>query len=110
MVKKFSEEKIPDLSPVLIPEDAKLETQERYGLVEFVCAASDCDNFLKLFNPDQPGWATWQGTSDDVFITCAKKNGHIGLVVDNSMVEEVKIQDKKFHVVHQNYIIGVIDE
>ena len=27
-----------------------------------------------------------------------------------SMIEEIKIEDKIFHIVHQNYIVGVIDE
>jgi len=31
-------------------------------------------------------------------------------VVDQSMVEEIKIEDKNFHIIHQNYIVGVIDE
>ena len=47
---------------------------------------------------------------DDVFKTSARENGRVSLVVDQSMIEEVKIDDKKFHIVHQNYIVGIIDE
>jgi len=110
LVKKISEAKIPDLSPVLIPEDAQVGEQQRYGTVEFICAATDCEQFLKDLNPGVPSWATQRGTHDDVFTTSAKNNGHASLVVDKSMIEEIKIQDNNFHIVHQNYIVGVIDE
>jgi len=110
LVEKFSEEKIADLSPVLIPEDAKASIEERYGIVKFICAASDCELFLRDLNPGTPPWATQRGTMDDVFTTSARTNGQVSLVVDQSMIEEVKIGDTKFHIVHQNYIVGVIDE
>ena len=110
LVKKISEAKIPDLSPVLIPEDAQVGTTERYGLVEFICAAKDCELFLRDLNPDQPAWAIQRGTMDDVFTTSARNNGNASLVVEQSMIEEVKIEDKKFHIVHQRHIVGVIDE
>ena len=110
LVEKFAEKKIPDLSPVLIPEDAQVGTPERYGLVRFICAANDCELFLKDLNPGQAAWATSRGTMDDKFTTSSRTNGNASLVVDQSMVEEIKIEDMKFHVVHQNYIIGVIDE
>ena len=89
---------------------SKLENKERYGLVEFICAATDCEGFLKGLNPEQPTWATQTGTMDDVFTTSAKAHGHTSLVVDQTMVEEIKINDRLFHVVHQNYIVGIIDE
>ena len=110
LVQKTAPKKSPDLSLVLIPEDAKLENKERYGLVEFVCAATDCEDFLIGLNPSQPTWATQTGTMDDAFTTSAKANGHTNLVVDRTMVEEIKINDMSFHVVHQNYIVGIIDE
>ena len=110
LVKKILEAKTPDLSPVLIPEDAQIGEQQRYGMVKFVCAASDCERFLKDLNPDQAAWSTQTGTMDDVFTTSARNNGQASLIVDQSMIEEVKIGDKKFHIVHQNYIVGVIDE
>jgi len=110
LVQKIAEKKIPDLSPVLIPEDAQIGEQQRYDRVKFVCAASDCEQFLKDLNPDQAAWATQRGTMDDVFTMSARNNGQVSLVVDQSMVEEIKIDDEKFHIVHQNYIVGVIDE
>ena len=110
LVKKILEAKTPDLSPVLIPEDAQIGEQQRYGMVKFVCAASDCERFLKDLNPDQAAWSTQTGTMDDVFTTSARNNGQASLIVDQSMIEEVKIGDKKFHIVHQNYIVGIIDE
>ena len=33
---------------------------------------------------------------DDVFTTSARTNGQASLVVDQSMIEEIKIEDKKY--------------
>ena len=110
LVQKIAEVENRDLSPVLIPEDAQVGELERYGLVKFICAASDCDSFLRALNPETPTWATQRGTMDDVFTTSAITNGSITLVVENTMVDEVKVKDKKFEIVHQNYIIGILDE
>ena len=110
LVQKIPQVKKPDLSPVLIPDGASQGEQERYGLVKFVCAAKDCDLFLRDLNPDQPTWATQRGTMDDVFTTSAKNNGNASLVVDKSMIEEIKIEDNTFNIIHQNYVVGVIDE
>ena len=110
LVEKIPPKKIPDLSPVLIPEDAKLKSDSRYGMVKFVCAAKDCDVFLRDLNPERPTWATQRGTMDDVFTTSAKRSGKASLVVDTSMIEDVRIADQVFTLVHQNYVVGVIDE
>jgi len=101
--------KNPDLSPVLIPEDAQVGKLERYGLVKFVSASVDCEQFLVNMNQDREPWAAQTGTMDDIFTTSAKK-GNVSLVVDSSMIEEIEIQNKKFHIVHQNYVVGIIDE
>ena len=110
LVKKIPQVKKPDLSPVLLPDDVQVGEQQRYGLVRFVCAAKDCDLFLKDLNPDQPTWVTQRGTMDDVFATSARNNGKISLVIDKSMIEEIKIDDNTFSIVHQNYVVGIIDE
>jgi hypothetical protein len=110
LVEKIPPIKNPDLSPVLIPEDARVGETNRYALVRFICAAKDCDLSLRDLNPDQPTWATQHGTMDDVFITSAKNNGAASLVVEQSMIEEIKIDEKKFSIVHQNYVVGIIDE
>jgi hypothetical protein len=110
LVEKTAPKKSPDSSPVLIPEDAKLENKERYGLVRFVRAANDCEDFLKRLNPDSPSWATQTGTMDDVFVTSVKASGKPSLVVEQTMIEEVKIDNHLFHVVHQNYIVGIVVE
>ena len=47
---------------------------------------------------------------DDVFTTSARKNGNVSLIVDKRMIEEVTIDESKFEIVHQNYVVGVIDE
>ena len=110
LVQKIPQVKKADLSSVLLPDDVTIGNAQRYGLVKFVCAAKDCDLFLRDLNPDQPTWATQRGTMDDVFTTSAKNNGNASLVVDKSMIEEIKIEDKTFNIVHQNYVVGVIDE
>ena len=110
LVEKIAPTKIPDLSPVLLPENVEIGESQRYGMVRFVCAASDCDLHLRDLNPDQPTWATQRGTMDDVFITSAKNNGSASLIVDKSMIEDIVIEDKKFYIVHQNYVVGIIDE
>ena len=61
-------------------------------------------------NKDRDPWAIQTGTMDDVFMTSARNNGNMSLVVDISMIEDVKIQNKIYHIVHQNYIVGVVDE
>jgi len=110
LIQKIPQAKKPDLSPVLIPDGASVGETERYGLVKFICAAKDCDLFLRDLNPDQPTWATQRGTMDDVFTTSAKKGGSASLVVNMSMIEEIKIGDSTFNIIHQNYVVGVIDE
>tara|TARA_R110000824_G_scaffold114517_1_gene265088 strand:+ start:143 stop:508 length:366 start_codon:yes stop_codon:yes gene_type:complete len=110
LVEKISSAKNPDLSPVLIPEDAQVGEQERYGLVRFIRASNDCEQFLINMNKDRDPWAIQTGTMDDVFMTSARNNGNMSLVVDISMIEDVKIQNKIYHIVHQNYIVGVVDE
>jgi hypothetical protein len=30
--------------------------------------------------------------------------------VDKTMIEEITIERKKYHIVHQNYVVGAIDE
>ena len=110
LVKKIAEKKTLDLSPVLIPEDAQVGEVLRYGLVRFISAARDCEQLLVNMNPDREPWLTQTGTMDDVFTTSARKNRSISLVVDNSMIEEVKVGDTKYHIIHQNYVIGIVDE
>jgi len=65
---------------------------------------------LLNLNPDQAWWAYQNGTRDDLFTTSARNSDNISLVVDDSMIEKVKINNKKFHIVHQNYIVGIVDE
>ena len=109
LIEKIEEPK-KETYGVLIPEDAKLTESERYGQVKFLCAASDCETFLLNLNKDRQTWVATMGTNDDVFTESAKQNGHISLVVDKTMIEHVTIQQKLYHIVHQNYVVGVLDE
>jgi hypothetical protein len=96
-------------SGVLLPDNFKPQDDSRYGLVKFICASTDCENFLQNLN-GKDTWATRTGTMDDVFVDSAHNNGTCSLVVDKSMIEEVIISDKKFEIIHQNYVVGVVDE
>ena len=110
LVEKFPQKKKENVSPVLIPEGAKVGEEERYGVVKFVCSASDCEQALVRLNPDQASWVTQTGTSEDVFTSSARNSDVISLVVENSQVEQITIRDKKYHIVHQRHIIGILDE
>ena len=109
LVEKIPPKKNPNSSPVLLPEGIQTGTPERYGVVNFVCASSDCEQFLLNLNPEKPTYLCHDGSADDEFVDAAK-DGEVSLVVDQSMVEEIKIEDEKFHVVHQNYVVGVVLE
>lgn len=110
LVEKFAKKSEQTTTGVLIPDGAKIKGDSRYGLVKFVCAATDCERFLLNLNTNQTPWTTQTGTMDDVFVESARSKGGASLVVDKSMVEEVKIDGKGFSIVHQNYVVGVIDE
>jgi len=109
LVEKILPKKNPDLSSVLIPEDAKTD-HEHYGTVRFIDAAADCDDFFCDLRPEEPAWMVNRGRRDDQMKNHLKENGRINLVVDNTMVEEVKIREEIFHIVHQNYVVGIVDE
>ena len=110
LVKKKEKVLEENTSGVLIPDGVSLKDKERYGLVKFVCAAPDCENFLLNLNGDKQTWATQTGTMDDVFIASSRTNGNASLIVDKTMIEEITIERKKYHIVHQNYVVGAIDE
>lgn len=110
LVEKLPEKKPTDSSTVLIPEGASVGKDSRYNLVKFVCAANDCEPSLVRLNPDQASWATQTGTRDDVFTTSARLSDTISLVVESSQIEQVEITEKKFHIVHQRNIVGILDE
>lgn len=110
LVEKVAKKSDKTVTGVLIPDGAKIKGDSRYGLVRFVCAATDCERFLLNLNANQTPWTTQTGTMDDTFIDSARSKGGASLVVDKSMVEEMKIDGKDFNIIHQNYVVGVIDE
>ena len=107
LVEKVQPTKKQSNSSVLIPEEAIQE--DRYGLVRFVCAAKDCDKSLINLNSDTPWWASQTGTSDDQFTSSARENKNISLIVENTMIENIKFNDEEVHIVHQNYVVGILD-
>ena len=109
LVKKIPPKKIPNSSPILLPDDVQVGEVQRYGVVNFVYASSDCEQFLLNLNPEKPTYLCHDGSADDEFVDAAK-DGEVSLVVDQSMVEEIMLEDEKFHVVHQNYVVGVVLE
>lgn len=97
-------------SGVLLPDNVQAAQKDRYGLVRFVCAASDCEQSLRNLNKDTPTWATQNGTNDDKFFTSARESAAVSLIVDSSMIEEINFSNKKINVVHQNYVVGIVGE
>ena len=108
LVEKVEVSKKQSNSPVLIPEEAIQE--DRYVLVKFICAAKDCDKSLVNLNPDTPWWASQTGTVDDQFTSSARENKNISLIVDNTMIENIKFNGEEVYIVHQNYVVGILDD
>jgi co-chaperonin GroES (HSP10) len=76
-------------SLVSLPEDYVKKSGERYCTARFVCHAGDCISlYEELFD----------------------STGDVVLVVEKSMIEEVIIRDNKYSIVHQNYVVGVMEE
>ena len=76
-------------SLVSLPEDYIRKSSDRYCTVRFICHAEDCISlYEELFN----------------------SSGDVILVVEKSMIEEVIIKDNKYSIVHQNYVVGVMEE
>tara|TARA_Y100000034_G_C6861431_1_gene392104 strand:+ start:731 stop:1042 length:312 start_codon:yes stop_codon:yes gene_type:complete len=80
---EFEEDEIEDnaSSNILLPEEYQEEVRELYGLYYFLCSAKDC--------------------SLDV------REGDM-LIVDNSMVQRVKVGEVEHLIVLENYVVGVI--
>jgi hypothetical protein len=74
---------------VALPEDYVKKSGDRYGTVRFMCHADDC-------------WSMY----DDLF----DSDKDVILVVEKSMIEEVFIKDNKYSIIHQNYVVGVMEE
>ena len=73
---------------VLLPEDYKPE-QERWLSATVVDVAADCSDNIKQL---RPGY----GSKSAV------------ILVDRSMVEEISYKGKKFYIVLENYIMGIL--
>ena len=76
-------------SLIALPEDYVKKSGDRYCTVRFVCNAEDC---ISIY--------------EDLF----DSNGDVILVVEKSMIEEVFIKDNKYSIIHQNYVVGVMEE
>jgi co-chaperonin GroES (HSP10) len=82
-----------DLSPkkeslVAVPDDYKASTEGRYQTVKFLSMSDDCDTIFDIL-------------FDSV--------GDVILIVDKTTMEEVFIKDVKYTIVHQNGIVGVME-
>ena len=76
-------------SLIALPEDYVKKSGDRYCTVRFICNAEDC---ISIY--------------DDLF----DSSGDVILVVEKSMIEEVFIKDNKYSIIHQNYVVGVMEE
>ena len=71
---------------VLLPDDYKPE-EDRYIEASVVSIANDCDQQFRHLKYD--------------------KSGTIKIVVDRTMIEEVKLKDRTHHMILENYVVGV---
>jgi len=76
---------------VLLP-DGFDDTPGRYSVVTVVDAASDCSKDFKRFSLER-----YTETID-------RK-----AVVETSMIEEIEVNDKKHHLILENYVVGIIE-
>ena len=73
-------------SGVLLPEDYKFE-EDRYISATIVSVSCDCQKVLQDFH---------RSTDSRV------------IIVDRSMIQEIKLEDKTHHLILENYIVGLI--
>ena len=76
-------------SGVLLPEDfVRDENEDRYITATVVSVARDCSQAFQ------------------------KLNSRVGeqkqIVVDRSMIEDVTLGDKTYHIILENYVIGIL--
>ena len=76
-------------SGVLLPEDfVREENEDRYITATVVSVARDCSQAFQ------------------------KLNSRVGeqkqIVVDRSMIEDIALGDKTYHIVLENYVIGIL--
>jgi len=76
-------------SAVLLPEDFK-PREEKYVVATAIDVAPDCSKSFQSLRSSQP---------EDRMI-----------VIDRTMVEEIKIKDKKFFLILENYVVGFLKE
>ena len=76
-------------SGVLLPEDfVRDEDDARYAIATVVAVASDCTlAFQRLYS----------NNSQEKLI-----------VVDKSMIEDVVLVDKTYHIILENYVVGIL--
>ena len=79
-----------DHSGVLLPDDYKPQ-EERYVTATVLDIAPDCATHFR--NLRRGSW------------TENKK-----IVIDRTMLEEIKHKDKKYYVILENYVVGVLKE
>ena len=69
---------------VLLPEGYKMASTEPHTLVKVIKVAEDC----------QPGFRSLRGLT---------------ILVDSSMIQEINFNDSIFHLVLENYVLGVFE-
>tara|TARA_Y100000114_G_scaffold153600_2_gene173884 strand:- start:681 stop:1001 length:321 start_codon:yes stop_codon:yes gene_type:complete len=73
-------------SGVLVPEDFELK-EERFVCATVIDVAPDCSSAIQ------------------------KLRGHSSpkqIIVDRSMIEEVKLKEKVYHIILENYVLGIL--
>jgi len=81
------QENVKEKNNILIPEGIIAKQQERYSIWEIKKISLDCDyKFYEIIN----------------------MKSH--LIVEHNMVEEIKIKNNIFYMIHENYVVAFIHD
>jgi len=72
-------------SGVLLPEDFKPQ-EDRYVVATVMDVASDCNSVFR----------------------CVRSAPNTRVVIDNTMVEEVRVRNKVHYLILENYVVGLL--
>ena len=88
---------------VIVPHTKKSETESGVLLPE---------DFVRDENEDRYITATVVSVSRDCSQAFQRLNSRVGeekqIVVDRSMIEDIALGDKTYHIVLENYVIGIL--
>ena len=106
VIQKLEGDSPEDDLGVLLPEDFSKQDSQ-FEVVKFVKASFDCSTFIKNLNQGIPNYFCNDGTNHGECLKQIKSLDSILLIVESSMIEEFKINEKTVFTIRENYIVGV---